>query len=166
MPQLRSLNIPYIADYITTTFEPRELAHQITDIITLRPEIRLCYVGIGAKCFEILESPDSGPSSSPTGPTPPYASVDGLTNGHLNSSSSNIAGMVATNQPDEEEEEEDTTDEEDEGEDDDSEESEEEEDEDTTPTTGTSDPDETQSDNEAADHDDYSDDDGFFEPNN
>lgn len=166
MPQLRSLNIPYIADYVATAFEPRELAHQITDIITLRPEIRLCYVGIGTKCFEILESPDSGPSSSPTGTTPPYASVDILAHGHLNSSSSNIAGMVATNQPDEEEEEEDTTDEEDEGGEDDSEESEDEEDEDTTPTTGTSDPDETQSDNEAADHDDDSDDDGFVEPTN
>lgn len=32
----------------------------MTDIITLRPEIRLCYIGIGAKCFEILESRDKG----------------------------------------------------------------------------------------------------------
>lgn len=29
---------------------------QIVDIISLRPEIQLCYVGIVRKCFEILES--------------------------------------------------------------------------------------------------------------
>ena len=28
---------------------------QILDIVTLRPEIELCYIGILAKCFEILE---------------------------------------------------------------------------------------------------------------
>lgn len=28
----------------------------MTDIITLRPEVQLCYVGIANKCFEILEN--------------------------------------------------------------------------------------------------------------
>ncbi|KAL2263071.1 hypothetical protein VTK26DRAFT_8359 [Humicola hyalothermophila] len=60
MPQLRSLNIPHVADYPMAGFEPKELAHQLVDIITLRPEIRLCYIGIGAKCFEILEYRDTG----------------------------------------------------------------------------------------------------------
>ncbi len=32
------------------------MALQIIDIVTLRPEIQLCYVGISTKCFEILES--------------------------------------------------------------------------------------------------------------
>ena len=36
--------------------EPRELALQIVDIIALRPEIELCYMGISTKCFEILEN--------------------------------------------------------------------------------------------------------------
>jgi hypothetical protein len=35
----------------------RELALQILDIVTLRPEIQLCYIGIEHKCFEILETP-------------------------------------------------------------------------------------------------------------
>lgn len=37
-------------------FEPRELALQLVDIVTLRPEIQLCYIGIAGKCFEILEA--------------------------------------------------------------------------------------------------------------
>ncbi|OHE91027.1 F-box domain-containing protein [Colletotrichum orchidophilum] len=55
-PQLRSLNLQHIADHILGNFDPRELALQMVDIITLRPDIQLCYVGISTKCFEILES--------------------------------------------------------------------------------------------------------------
>ncbi|KAF9879013.1 F-box domain-containing protein [Colletotrichum karsti] len=56
IPHLRSLNLQHVAEHIVGTFEPRELALQMVDIITLRPEIQLCYVGIATKCFEILES--------------------------------------------------------------------------------------------------------------
>ncbi|OLN94246.1 hypothetical protein CCHL11_02978 [Colletotrichum chlorophyti] len=56
IPQLRSLNLQHVADHIVGNFDPRELALQMVDIITLRPEIQLCYVGISTKCFEILES--------------------------------------------------------------------------------------------------------------
>jgi hypothetical protein len=59
VPQLRSLNIANIADYVTERFEPRDLAMQIVNIITLCPSIQLCYVGIASKCFEILESAPS-----------------------------------------------------------------------------------------------------------
>lgn len=38
--------------------DPRELALQVVDIVALRPEVELCYLGIGGKCFEILESRD------------------------------------------------------------------------------------------------------------
>jgi len=154
---------------VTNTLEPRELAHQIADIITLRPEIRLCYVGIGAKCFEILEACDTGSSSGASGVSSPDALAEGLANMQLHGSSAHINGMLATDQ----EEEEDTTDEEDDEDDeevdaDDSEESEEddEDEDDNTPTTGTSDPDETQSDNEVVEQDEDSDDDGFVEPDN
>ena len=47
---------------------------QILDIVTLRPEIQLCYMGIGTKCFEILENrPDDAhgygtPGTSGNGP--------------------------------------------------------------------------------------------------
>lgn len=65
MPQLRSLSVPFIADHITPLFDPKELAHQILDVIFLRPEVELCYVGISHKCFEILENrPHEEPSSS------------------------------------------------------------------------------------------------------
>lgn len=37
---------------------------QMTDIITLRPEVQLCYVGISNKCFEILENRPSDFSST------------------------------------------------------------------------------------------------------
>lgn len=36
--------------------DPRELALQVVDIVALRPEVELCYMGVGTKCFEILES--------------------------------------------------------------------------------------------------------------
>ncbi|KAI0021526.1 hypothetical protein F4780DRAFT_770208 [Xylariomycetidae sp. FL0641] len=55
IPQLRSLHIPHISEHVAGTFEPKELVLQLVDILTLRPEIQLCYVGISNKCFEILE---------------------------------------------------------------------------------------------------------------
>lgn len=33
-----------------------QLGHQIVDVITLRPEIRLCFIGIKGACFQIVES--------------------------------------------------------------------------------------------------------------
>lgn len=68
--QLRSLHVPYMADHIMGNFEPKELVMSVADIITLRPEIQLCYVGISHKCFEIMETK---PSEAP-----------GLGNGLLN----------------------------------------------------------------------------------
>ncbi|KAI0898396.1 hypothetical protein F4806DRAFT_358086 [Annulohypoxylon nitens] len=66
IPQLRSLHIPYMLEHIAS-FEPKELALQLVDIITLRTEIQLCYVGIGSKCFEILETRPSDASSGNSG---------------------------------------------------------------------------------------------------
>ena len=34
----------------------KELAQQILDVIMLRPEVQLCYLGIGDRCFEIFEA--------------------------------------------------------------------------------------------------------------
>lgn len=62
---------------------------QILNIVVLRPEIELCYVGIASKCFEILENKndfsdsssdtsDSGlPSLLPPPPPPGYGNVGG-----------------------------------------------------------------------------------------
>ena len=57
IPHIRSLYIPYIADHAHgSNIDPRELAYQILDIVHLRPEIELCYMGLSTKCFEILEN--------------------------------------------------------------------------------------------------------------
>jgi hypothetical protein len=57
MPHLRSLYIPYLADHVHGSgVDPRELALQFVDIVALRPEVELCYMGIANKCFEILEN--------------------------------------------------------------------------------------------------------------
>lgn len=56
MLQLRSIYIPYIADHVHgRNLDSRELALQILDIVALRPELEICYLGIQSKCFEILE---------------------------------------------------------------------------------------------------------------
>ncbi|PVI06978.1 hypothetical protein DM02DRAFT_667116 [Periconia macrospinosa] len=57
IPHIRSLYIPFIADHPHgNNIDPRELAYQILDIVHLRPEIELCYMGLSTKCFEILEN--------------------------------------------------------------------------------------------------------------
>ncbi|KAI1382249.1 hypothetical protein F4677DRAFT_440049 [Hypoxylon crocopeplum] len=64
IPQLRSLHIPHMTENTTGGyFEPKEHALQLVDIITLRPEIQLCYVGVNTKCFEILEARPSDTSN-------------------------------------------------------------------------------------------------------
>ncbi|KAF2685778.1 hypothetical protein K458DRAFT_364808 [Lentithecium fluviatile CBS 122367] len=57
IPHIRSLYIPFIADHAHgNNIDPRELAYQILDIVHLRPDIELCYMGLSTKCFEILEN--------------------------------------------------------------------------------------------------------------
>lgn len=137
VPQLRSLHIPYLADHVLSNPEPKELVMQMMDIITLRPDIQLCYVGISSKCFEILENRPS----------------DLLSGFHLhgNSGHSNADDMAspvvvddATDEDDTEDDEHDDDDSGDEG----------------TPTTPTE-PDEIQSEHS---YDGESDDDSFVEP--
>ncbi|KAL4921526.1 hypothetical protein BDW62DRAFT_174861 [Aspergillus aurantiobrunneus] len=53
VPQLRALHIPHIARPVQ--LDLKELAMQVLDIVTLRPEISLSYVGMQNKCYEILE---------------------------------------------------------------------------------------------------------------
>ncbi|SLM39943.1 hypothetical protein LPUS_10611 [Lasallia pustulata] len=57
IPHLRSLYVPHIADHVYAHhLDVKELALQVVDIVTLRPEIEICYMGIQHKCFEILEN--------------------------------------------------------------------------------------------------------------
>ena len=54
-----------MADHIRgSNNDPKELALQIVDIVALRPEIEICYMGISNKCFEILESSKSQTAES------------------------------------------------------------------------------------------------------
>ena len=58
--------MPHIADHVHGgRLAPNELALQIVDIIALRPEIELCYMGLTTKCFEILENRHHDESTFP-----------------------------------------------------------------------------------------------------
>jgi hypothetical protein len=121
---------------VTPAFDPRELALQVVDVVVLRPEVELCYMGISHKCFEILENRphDDAHGSGDSHPSP--ASAPPVLNGTF-------------------------TDDEDEGSDDEGSDEDDEQDEDEdngTAVTAQVDPDETES--EISDHDD-SDSDSF-----
>ncbi|KAK4906399.1 hypothetical protein LTR66_017720, partial [Elasticomyces elasticus] len=56
LPSLRSLHITHIADHpYGRNIDPKEIAMSVLDIISLKPNIELCYLGVEKKCFEILE---------------------------------------------------------------------------------------------------------------
>lgn len=156
MPQLRSINIPHIAEHAVANFEPKELAMQIADIITLRPEVQLCYVGISTKCFELLETRDSSAASSSargsSAMDPMLHNGDSQDNSNGSATSSDVENDEGEGESsDEEVMDEEPGTESDLGADD-------------TPASPT-DPDETQSDNNGDDDSDGGDsDDGFVEP--
>ena len=52
---LRSLHIAHIAEHVNGTVHSKEAALQVLDIVALRPELELCYLGVQSQCFEILE---------------------------------------------------------------------------------------------------------------
>jgi hypothetical protein len=54
MPQLRALYLPHIGH--TMHRELKELALQILDIVSIRPELKISYVGLQSKCYQILEA--------------------------------------------------------------------------------------------------------------
>ncbi|KAI3329321.1 hypothetical protein HD806DRAFT_482522 [Xylariaceae sp. AK1471] len=61
LPGLANLRSLYIPNMMSARLHrraptPQELALQIVDIISLRREIRLAYVGLWTKCFEIMEA--------------------------------------------------------------------------------------------------------------
>lgn len=64
---LRSLHISHIAEHVNGTVHSREAALQVLDIVALRPELELCYLGIQSQCFEILEYANARNTSSTTG---------------------------------------------------------------------------------------------------
>ncbi|KAL8766404.1 MAG: hypothetical protein Q9209_006780 [Squamulea sp. 1 TL-2023] len=80
VPHIRSIHLPYIADAVH--LNKKELALQIVDIVALRPEIELCYIGILNECFKILEGTYNDDATvtyptSTTGPLPGPGSTSG-----------------------------------------------------------------------------------------
>ncbi len=68
IPHLRSLHVPYIADHpYGNNLNARDFAMSAIDVVALRPEVELCYVGIKEKCFEILETKESKKSKDGAG---------------------------------------------------------------------------------------------------
>lgn len=52
---IRSLHIPHIAEHVQGIVDSKEAALQVLDIVSLRPDVELCYLGIQKQCFEVLE---------------------------------------------------------------------------------------------------------------
>lgn len=61
---LRSLHIAHIAEHVNGNVHSREAALQVLDIVALRPELELCYLGIQHQCFEVLEYANTRNGSS------------------------------------------------------------------------------------------------------
>ncbi|KAL8805434.1 MAG: hypothetical protein Q9182_002000 [Xanthomendoza sp. 2 TL-2023] len=84
VPRIRSIHVPNVADHVYGHhMVEKELALQVLDIIALRPEIELCYLGIAHKCFEIMEGRYNSDAtvtfreSATTGPVPsPGSTID------------------------------------------------------------------------------------------
>ena len=77
IPHLRSIYIPYIADHVYASHvDAKELALSFIDIVALRPEMELCYLGIAAKCFEILEGDDTLLAFHDSAATPVFTGPD------------------------------------------------------------------------------------------
>ncbi|KAI9792000.1 MAG: hypothetical protein M1833_001284 [Piccolia ochrophora] len=66
--QIRSLYVPFIANHIYAgNLDSKDLALQVLDIVALRPDIELCYLGIANKCFEVMEGNRHDGNASFTG---------------------------------------------------------------------------------------------------
>ncbi|CAK7200513.1 hypothetical protein SEUCBS139899_003209 [Sporothrix eucalyptigena] len=97
LTELRSLHIQHIADHVVENLSMYDLAMQVADIVTLRPEVQLCFVGICDKCYEVIESRGNDTASgdldgfgdaSGAGAAGAHASVDGSINGGTDTTSS------------------------------------------------------------------------------
>jgi hypothetical protein len=68
MPQLRALYLPNIGN--TVHRDLKELALQVLDIVSIRPDLKIAYLGLHVKCFQILEARhDDNPADFDDNPT-------------------------------------------------------------------------------------------------
>ena len=76
IPHLRSIYLPYIADHPSgNSFSCKEAAMGAVDVVAIRPDVQLCYLGIRNKCFEILEKKEK-PKCSTHGAAADDAELD------------------------------------------------------------------------------------------
>ncbi|KAJ5506208.1 Six-hairpin glycosidase [Penicillium expansum] len=54
MPQLRALYLPHIHQAVHRYL--KELALQVLDIVSIRPDLKIAYIGLHIKCYQILEA--------------------------------------------------------------------------------------------------------------
>lgn len=54
MPQLRALYLPRIHHAVHRDL--KELALQVLDIVSIRPDLKIAYIGLQTKCYQILEA--------------------------------------------------------------------------------------------------------------
>jgi|SRR5215469_695297 len=95
---VRSLYIPHIADHPHgANLKEQELAMQIVDIVTLRPEVELCYMGLARKCFEIIENKYLGHDNRVYSNN---TADGGSTNNNLNNAWTSIDGGEWTDEDD------------------------------------------------------------------
>lgn len=58
MPQLRALYLLHISHSLHRDL--KEVALQVLDIVSIRPELRITYIGLETKCYRILEASSNG----------------------------------------------------------------------------------------------------------
>ncbi|KAJ5476065.1 hypothetical protein N7475_001794 [Penicillium sp. IBT 31633x] len=80
MPQLRALYLPHIRHTVTHR-DLKELALQVLDIVSIRPDLKIAYIGLDIKCYQILEARhDDNPLDFDDNPTadqsPPHSDDD------------------------------------------------------------------------------------------
>ncbi|KAJ5286685.1 hypothetical protein N7478_002371 [Penicillium angulare] len=66
MTQLRALYLPYIGKFVHRDL--KELAMQVLDIVSIRPELKITYIGLLTKCYQILERTGAGNDLEMDGP--------------------------------------------------------------------------------------------------
>ena len=77
IPHLRSLYVPNMSDHpYGNSLNIKDLALGAIDVVALRPEVELCYLGIKNKCFEILERKQKDKPKKGQGPTTASPAAD------------------------------------------------------------------------------------------
>lgn len=76
MPQLRVLYLPHI--WNAFKLDLRELAMQVLDIVSIRPDLKIQYVALEKKCYQILEFSGIGSDKPPDLDCSTQSGGDGL----------------------------------------------------------------------------------------